>query len=337
MNISDLSVSEAMPRYDAACKRLLSNKIFLAWIMKYCVEEYADCNIDDIAEKYIESVEVSSVGVDSDETNIQPVTAGEHIAGLKNEETSLSEGTSTFDIRFFALAPKSGGFIRIIINIEAQNRYDPGYPLVRRALYYCSRLISSQNGVEFSGKNFQDIKKVYSIWVCMDPPKKWQNNITRYSMVEEKLLGETKEQRENYDLMTAVMVCLGDEKVTEELNSGYKPLLKMLEVLFSQHRAAGEKKHIMQEDFGIHFTEPMEREANYMCNLSEGVYERGYAAGILLGEQRGIQQGMQQGMQQGRTALLCELVQSGILNVRQASQRAELTEEEFLRRMKEYQ
>ena len=87
----------------------------------------------------------------------------------------------------------------------------------------------------------------------------------------------------------------------------------------------------------IHFTEPMEREANYMCNLSEGVYERGYAAGILLGEQRGIQQGMQQGMQQGRTALLCELVQSGILNVRQASQRAELTEEEFLRRMKEYQ
>ena len=87
----------------------------------------------------------------------------------------------------------------------------------------------------------------------------------------------------------------------------------------------------------IHFTEPMEREANYMCNLSEGVYERGYAAGILLGEQRGIQQGMQQGMQQGRTALLYELVQSGILNVRQASEKAEMPVEEFLRRMKEYQ
>ena len=98
----------------------------------------------------------------------------------------------------------------------------------------------------------------------------------------------------------------------------------------------------------IHFTEPMEREANYMCNLSEGVYERGYAAGILLGEQRGIQQGMQQGMQkgmqqgmqkgmqQGRTALLYELVQSGILNVRQASEKAEMPVEEFLRRMKEY-
>ena len=341
MNVSDLVVSEAMPRYDAACKRLLSNKIFLAWLMKYCVEEYADSEINDIAEHYIEGVEVSSIGVEPDETNLHPLSTGEHITGLKNEDTSLREGTSTFDIRFFALAPKSGGFIRIIVNIEAQNKYDPGYPLVRRALYYCSRLISSQNGVEFSGQNFQDIKKVYSIWVCMDPPKKWQNNITRYSMTEEKLMGETKERRENYDLMTAVMVCLGDEKMTEEQNSRYRPLLKMLEVLFSQHRPAIEKKRIMESDFGIEFNERIEKEAEDVCNLSEGVFEKAYAAGtkagIENGLRQGIEQGMQQGMQQGRTALLFELVQSGLLSVPQASEKAELTEEEFLKKMKAFQ
>lgn len=32
--------------YDAACKRLLANKIILAWIMKSCIEEYRDLDVD---------------------------------------------------------------------------------------------------------------------------------------------------------------------------------------------------------------------------------------------------------------------------------------------------
>ena len=32
-------------RYDAACKRVLSEKFILAWIMKSCLEEYRDCNV----------------------------------------------------------------------------------------------------------------------------------------------------------------------------------------------------------------------------------------------------------------------------------------------------
>ncbi len=49
-NISSAGENAA---YDAACKRLLANKIILAWIMKSCVEEYRDCSIQDIAGKYI--------------------------------------------------------------------------------------------------------------------------------------------------------------------------------------------------------------------------------------------------------------------------------------------
>ena len=39
--------------YDSACKRLLSEKIILAWIMKNCLEEYRECSISEIIEKYI--------------------------------------------------------------------------------------------------------------------------------------------------------------------------------------------------------------------------------------------------------------------------------------------
>ena len=41
-------------RYDAACKRLLSEKIILAWIMKSCLEEYRDYDVKEIARRYIE-------------------------------------------------------------------------------------------------------------------------------------------------------------------------------------------------------------------------------------------------------------------------------------------
>ena len=49
-----LHVTDDSADYDAACKRVLSEKAFLARIMKACLEEYKDCDVNDIAEKYIE-------------------------------------------------------------------------------------------------------------------------------------------------------------------------------------------------------------------------------------------------------------------------------------------
>lgn len=37
-----LHTTEGNSAYDEACKRLLSQKIILAWIMKSCLEEYRD-------------------------------------------------------------------------------------------------------------------------------------------------------------------------------------------------------------------------------------------------------------------------------------------------------
>ena len=44
-----IRATDALVRYDAACKRLLSEKIILAWIMKSCLEEYRDCTVEEIA------------------------------------------------------------------------------------------------------------------------------------------------------------------------------------------------------------------------------------------------------------------------------------------------
>jgi len=34
---------------------------------------------------------------------------------------------------------------------------------------------------------YEKIEKVYSIWICMNPPKNRENTITRYRLVEERV------------------------------------------------------------------------------------------------------------------------------------------------------
>ncbi len=173
--------------YDAACKRVLSEKVILARIMKACLAEYKDCDVSEIAEKYIEGhPQVSEVPVLPDES-------GTIISGMDTEDKSVHEGTVTYDIRFRALVPDTGEQIGLIVNVEAQNDFYPGYPLIKRGIYYCCRMISSQFGREFTNSHYEKIKKVYSIWICMNPPKRCENTITRYRLMEEQLVGEAAE------------------------------------------------------------------------------------------------------------------------------------------------
>ena len=55
---------------------------------------------------------------------------------------------------------------------------------------------------------------------------------------------------------------------------------KLLEVLLSSERGTKEKKKILQEEFGIRMTQELEREVSEMCNLSDGVEQKGIAKGI---------------------------------------------------------
>ena len=265
-----ISTAGEKAAYDNACKRLLANKIILAWIMKSCLEEYRDCGISEIASKYIEGeAQISEAAVYPDEE-----AESLQIAGLNTEDSTINEGTVTYDIRFRAIVPGTGERISLIINVEAQNDFYPGYPIVKRNLYYCCRLVSSQYGTEFTNSHYEKIKKVYSIFICMNPPNYRKNTINQYSIQEENLIGEFDENVEYYDLLTGIIICLGD--VEDEMTG----ILKLLEVLLSSERSPKEKREILQEEFNIKMTQELEREVSEMCNLSEGVEQKGIAKGI---------------------------------------------------------
>ena len=272
-----LHITDENAGYDAACKRVLSEKAILARIMKACLEEYKNCDVNDIAGKYIEGQpQVSEVPVLPDES-------GSVISGMDTEDKSIREGSVTYDIRFRAVVPGTEEQIGLIINVEAQNDFYPGYPIITRGVYYCCRIISSQYGREFTGSHYERIKKVYSIWICMNPPKYRKNSITRYRLVEEHLVGEAVEPVENYDLLSIVMLCLGGPG-----GGNYEGVLRLLDVLLSNETSEAEKRKILQDDYGIQMTQTMEQEVSIMCNLSKGVEEKGIAKGMAAGIANGI-------------------------------------------------
>ena len=253
-----------MISYDEACKQVISNKVILSWIMKACIKEYKGYNIEEIADRFIEGEpQISSEAVHVDET-------ADFITGMNSESATIKEGTTTYDIKFRALLFETDEVVDMIINVEAQNEFYPGYPIVKRGIYYASRMISEQYGSIFAKSEYSKIKKVVSIWICPNPPEYRKNTITGYQMSEQNIIGRVQEKESNYDLLKVVVICLGGKN-----KEGYNGLLKLLDVLLSQDTEPSEKKKTLEDEFGIPMTTKLEGDVEAMCNLSKGVYEKG--------------------------------------------------------------
>ena len=291
---------------DAACKRLLSEKIILAWIMKGCLSEYTNMDISQIAADYIEgSPQISTV-------TVHPDTQPSRIQGQNTEDSTMTEGTVTYDIRFHAIAPSSGEMIRLFINVEAQNSFYPGYPIVKRAIYYCSRMISSQYGTEFANSHYDDIKKVYSIWICQNPPLSWANSINRYFLCEESICGSATETPQNYDLLTAIIIGLDSSG-----SSSKSKLIDLLSLLLSNSIHPDEKLHRLESDFQISTTQQIESEVTTMCNLGAGIAATAAA------------QGLQQGVEQATLDSIKALCQNLVISVPEALQLLNISETDW--------
>ena len=265
-------VSENDAALDASCKNLLAFKEILAQILKEIAKEFRDCAIPDIISLMSEP-QVGSVPVNPGMEN-----AAAKVGSMGEEDASVSEGTVRYDIRFRVRLPKSQESTELIVNIEAQNNFNPGYSLVTRGIYYVGRMISSQKESDygFAGSNYQRLKKVYSIWICVKPAAEWRNTITLYQLEEKNLVGKAHETQQNYDKLCVAIVGLGDGK--DKSASG---ILRLLQALLSD-MPVHEKEEILEKEFGIQTTQPLRKEMEDMCNYSKGVREEALEEGIVI-------------------------------------------------------
>ena len=279
-------LSDDNASYDQTAKHFLAKKRLLAFIIQHLIPEFQQVSRKAIEEKYILGTPlVSEVPVNPGETN-QPNNSS--IRGFAQEHSDEGEGKITFDILFYAKLPQGGKVVKFIINLEAQKAMPKDYPLLKRVMFYGCRLVSSQKERDFEHSDYGKICKVYTIWLCFTPPEGYGSGINFYSMGEKHVRGNYHELPENYQLLNAVVVYVGDHSTGDKL-------LNLLRLIFKQELSGQEKRQLLEQKYDMQLTSNMGKELDSMCNLSEGIYERGEVNGRDLEKQSTVERLIRKG------------------------------------------
>jgi hypothetical protein len=252
-------------QYDERAKRLLSQKHILAHILVKTVDEFKGMNPKDVV-SYIEGEpKVGIVPLEPGMTNKDETpTDGERVVGLNIENFDINEGLVRFDIIFYVRM--KDGLSQIIVNVEAQQKNPTEYDILNRAIFYVCRMVSSQKERDFVKSNYNDIKRVTSIWICLNMK---ENSMNHYHLTNDVLLGNQKWKGKE-DMINIVL--LGLSKEIPEHDKDYE-LHRLLGVLLSQSLTQDEKLNIIGNEYDIPLEDEFRRELGSMCNLSQGIVE----------------------------------------------------------------
>ena len=266
-------------RLDKEAKKIFSHLSILAPLMRMCIPEFTGLTDQYIIENcFVDTPQISTMAVNQDENDL--LDGDVKVTQMNSEENSEDEHTIFYDIRFTAKAPASGKLIRLIINLEIQAIDKRRYRIVTRGIYYGARMISAQYGTVFTRQNYQDIQKVYSIWICPDSYRK-QNSITVYRINEEVLLGDATVDQHDYDKMQVIVITLDQDGTNAD-----NPLIRFLSLLLSSNLSLESRKTTLEEEYRIQMDEHLTEEMSAVCNLGEGIAMRSRAQGMTQGEER---------------------------------------------------
>ena len=284
--------SDKEAQYDDKAKKLLSHKIILAYILVNTVEEFRGMNPAEVV-NYIEGEPyISVVPIDSGMTNaeekkeesksIKYTDIPEKIIGLNTENSDINEGLIRFDIIFYVRM--RDGLTKIIVNIEAQKEEPDTYNILNRAVFYTSRMLSSQKGRDFVKSEYNKMKRVYSIWICMNMK---ENSLTNIHLTKEHVIG-SHDWKGDLELLNIIMIGIAENIPAKE--EGYE-LHRLLATILSSNLEAKEKLDIMETEYHIPLEDDIREEVKEMCNLSQGIKEKAYQGGYKLGHEKGRESG----------------------------------------------
>ena len=309
-----LEAAEAKAQYDARAKRLLGHKMILAHILVKTVDEFQSMDPRDVVEliegePYIDAVPTEpgltnkEIGKTSQKrAKSHRVKKGQRLVGFNTEHEEIAEGLARFDIIFYVRM--RNGLSQMIINIEAQKDEPKKYDILNRAIFYVSRLISSEKERDFRNWNYNDIKQVYSIWICMNEE---ENSMSHIHLIKEDLIGN-REWKGRLDLFNIIMVGVANE--LPEHNEMYE-LHRLLGALLSQEVTKKEKFDIIEKEYGIPMEEDFREDVNIMCNLSEKIEEKGIEIGRAAGRSEGKIEGKIEGKLEEQAEIMVRMYQRG--------------------------
>ena len=160
----------------------------------------------------------------------------------------------------------------VIIDLEPQS-YEPEYINQKRSIYYLGREMSKEKGKYFTNKDYDSIRKVYSIWIYLNPNVDQRDSIIIAKFNPEIVYGNPIIIKKNYDLMELIEINVKEKSENE--------LIRFLGMLFSSDIKVEDKLKIMQEEFNFKIEGKLEKEVKKMCNYSQVFKERGIKQGIV--------------------------------------------------------
>ncbi|MCD7957380.1 MAG: Rpn family recombination-promoting nuclease/putative transposase [Lachnospiraceae bacterium] len=271
-----LILADDETQYDTCAKDLLARKSILAHILRSTVDDFQEMSPDEVEECIEDEIYAGVVPTEPGLTNrAQVTTGGDKITGLNTVQSEKQEGLAVFDILFYVRT--RDGLSRIIINVEAQKDEPSGYDILNRAIFYVSRLISSQKERDFKGKKYDDLKRVYSIWICMNMEECIWNyvHLTNDSILSDHIW------KGKLDLLNIVL--LGVPNDLPKRGRKYR-LHRLLGTLFSVDVKPNERIDILESEYHIAAGSEFREELDSMCNLGQGILELGEARGEARGE-----------------------------------------------------
>ena len=253
-------------QYDARVKRILAQKNILAHILVKTVDEFKGMKPEDVV-KYIEGEpKVGIVPVEPGLSNIEKTGAtGQRIVGLNTENAEINEGLVRFDIIFYVRM--KNGLSQIIVNVEAQKDEPTEYKILNRAIFYVSRLVSSQKERDFVNTNYDDIKQVFSIWICMNMDC---NSLSHIHLAKDEMLSPY-DWKGNMDLLNIVLVGITND--IPEHDEKYE-MHRLIGALLSTELREQEKLDIIEHEYNIPISNELREDVKIMCNLSTGIEEK---------------------------------------------------------------
>lgn len=316
----------------------MSEKIVLAYILVKVIDEFRGMKPQEVVQ-YIEGdVLINKVPVDpeftnnrtksrekadteaegadlSDELNFSQVevisSQGTRVAGLNTVYQELNEGINIFDIIFYVRI--KNGIARIIINIEIQKDEPTKYHILNRIVFYVSRMISSEKQRDFVHSNYNDMKEVYSIWLCTGEK---ENTLNYIRLSDEKLIG-SKKWKGNLNLFNAVIIGLSDE--LPEYDETYD-LHRLLGVILSDCLTYRERVEIIEKDYELELPDKLKEEVKTMYSLGAEIRRKA--------EREGESRGRVEGREQSTRLISVNLFKSG-MSINQIAQIVEVNIEKL--------
>lgn len=250
-------------RRDSGSKSIFRDKNLMAEMLIGIADEFRNCTREEVIDCLC----------------LDPVDGS--VKDLNGELAFTDSGLTRLDTLIEAKVPGTEDKVMVRFNIECQRRFHPGYDLYNRAQFYAGMLLTTQNKELPSVERYRNLKKVYTVWVCLECDlEEAKGTITRYSMGIQPPVGNERTYNGLQNKLCVVMVCLDSGEVNTPILSPFPRVLGILDTIFSGNAVDEDRKKELMETYKLNLDLSLIKEAKAMTNLLQEEYDMGMIEGI---------------------------------------------------------